>query len=414
MTKGRFQLIAVTFTLTTLLYVDRIAISAAKSPVTQEFHITDTAFGWILSAFALGYALFQAPAGAIVDRYGPRLVIAGIVALWSIFTGLTGLAWGFVSLLVFRFLFGVAEAGAFPGCAAAIYRWLPPGERALAQGINLSGSRLGAAFALPVVAWLLTTLGWRMAFIVLGALGVLWAIAWYLWFRDSPAEHRAISREELEYIQARQREQQTVVTERPQPGVLWRSRNLWLLMGQYFASNFTFFFALTWMFPYLQRRFEMSALETSFLSAIPLIGGACGNWIGGSCVDFLYRRGWGAASRQRVSMIGFTLAALGLFVSLFAESPFVAVACLTIAVLGADMTTPPSWAVCIDIGQRYSGAVSGVMNMAGNLGAFVTSLAFPYLVAAFGSAKPFFIIGAALNVAAVVMWACVRANRGLK
>jgi MFS transporter, ACS family, glucarate transporter len=411
--RARYLLVAVTFTLTTLLYVDRIAISAAKQPLTAEFQLSDTHFGWVLSAFALGYALFQAPAGALADRLGPRLVLAMIVTLWSLFTGLTGLAWGFASLLAFRFLFGLAEAGAFPTCARAIYMWLPPGERALAQGINLSGSRIGAAFTLPIIAWLLTTIGWRYAFVLLGLTGLVWAAAWYSWFRNSPEEHSAISEAETRFIAERRSDTPGATVAKPPAGLLWRSQNLWLIMGQYFASNFTFFFCLTWLFPYLQRTYALDAVQTGLLSAAPLLGGACGNWVGGAIVDALYRRGWTRNSRRYTAMFGFTLAALGLAGTLFANSAMFAVAWLILAVFGSDMTTPPSWAFCIDIGGRFSGSVSGIMNMAGNLGAFSTSLAYPYLLAGFGSTKPFFIIGLTLNVLAILFWLWTRPERGL-
>lgn len=409
----RFKLVAVTFTLTTLLYVDRIAISAAKEPITGELALTDTAFGWVLSAFALGYALFQTPAGILADKYGPRVILASIVILWSIFTGLTGLAWGLVSLLLFRFLFGLAEAGAFPACARAFYAWLPTGERALAQGVNFSGSRLGAAFALPVIAAMLTTFGWREAFLILGGIGILWAIAWYWWFRDQPEEHAAVSSQELAVITAgREQEDEAAapIPAAPPIGQFLRNRNVLLLMGQYFASNFTFFFCLTWLFPYLKETYSLSTLDTGFLTAVPLIGGAIGNWVAGSAVDTLYRRGWGDASRRYVAMAGFALAATGLLLSMNADSAGVAVAWLTLAIFGADLTLPPSWTSCIDVGGRHSGSVSGMMNMAGNVGSFIVSLAFPYLLLAFGSAQAFFIIGAVLNVGALLAWMNVRTN----
>jgi ACS family glucarate transporter-like MFS transporter len=115
----RYKLIAWTFSLSMLLYVDRIAISTARTSVSEAFNLSDTQFGWVLSSFALGYALFQTPAGVLADRYGARRVLTLIVALWSVFTALTGLAWGFASLLIFRFVFGAAEAGAYPTCARA-------------------------------------------------------------------------------------------------------------------------------------------------------------------------------------------------------------------------------------------------------------------------------------------------------
>lgn len=404
----RYKLIGVTFSLSMLLYIDRVAISTARNPLTEAFHLSDTQFGWVLSAFALGYALFQAPAGAWADRYGARRVLALIVALWSVFTALTGLAWSFASLLLVRFLFGAAEAGAYPACARAFYAWLPTAERGLAQGINFSGSRLGAAFALPAVAWLVMAAGWRGAFIMLGALGLVWAAGWYAWFKDTPEEHPGVSEAERRFILEGRAASASAAQRAPRAGVLWRSANMRIAMGQYFASNFTFFFCLTWLFPYLQRTYQLEALQTGLLAAMPLVGGALGNWVGGGVVDSLYRRGRWRESRQYPAIFGFILAAAGLLASLVFQSPLPAVLCLTLAMFGSDMTLPPSWSFCIDIGRQNAGAVSGTMNMAGNIGSFVTSLAFPYLLAMTGSTTPFFVVGAALNLAAAWLWTRAR------
>jgi ACS family glucarate transporter-like MFS transporter len=407
MIAARHRLVAVTFTLTMLLYVDRIAISAGKSAVAQQFSLTDTQFGWVLSAFALGYALFQVPAGLFVDRFGPRLTLALVVSAWSFFTGLTGLAWSLGSLLVFRFLFGLSEAGAFPTCARAFYAWLPVGERGLAQGINLSGSRLGAAFALPLVAWLLLTIGWRLAFLALALVGVFWAVGWYIWFRNAPEQHKSVSERERSYIAVNRGEIHQ--TSEPLPvSKLLSVPNIWLLMGQYFASNFTFFFCLTWLFPYLERTYHLDPLVTGFYSATPLVGGALGNWCGGALVDGLYRRGFGLRSRQIPAMAGFSLAVLGILATLVCATPLPAVLCLSAAMFGSDMTVSASWAFSIDIGRSHSGAVSGAMNMAGNLGSFLTSLAFPYLQLITGSTVSFFVVGATLNAIAVILWARAR------
>jgi ACS family glucarate transporter-like MFS transporter len=405
---ARYKLIGVTFSLSMLLYIDRVAISTARNPVSEAFGLTDTQFGWVLSAFALGYALFQTPAGALADRYGARVVLAFVVGLWSVFTALTGIAWSFASLLLFRFLFGAAEAGAYPTCARAFYAWLPAGERGLAQGINFSGSRLGAAFALPAVAWLVVVAGWRQAFVILGALGIVWAAAWYAWFRNTPDEHGGVSDAERRLIQQGRSGAASAAAAPITFGSLVRSPNMRLAMGQYFASNFTFFFCLTWLFPYLQRTYQLEALQTGFLAALPLVGGAIGNWVGGATVDSLYRAGRWRESRQYTAIAGFVLSATGLLASLAFQTPLPAVLCLTIAMLGSDMTLPPSWAFCIDIGRANAGAVSGTMNMAGNIGSFVTSLAFPYLLAMTGSTTPFFVLGAVLNLLAAWLWTKTR------
>ena len=406
----RYKLIAWTFSLSMLLYIDRVAISTARTPVSEAFNLSDTQFGWVLSSFALGYALFQTPAGLLADRYGARRVLTVIVALWSVFTALTGLAWGFASLLLFRFVFGAAEAGAYPTCARAFYAWLPTGERGLAQGINFSGSRLGAAFALPAVAWLIVTAGWRGAFLILGAAGIVWAVAWYAWFRNTPAEHAGVSEAERHLIATGRPVSDAAAAGAPPPRVrtLWRAPNVRVAMAQYFASNFTFFFCLTWLFPHLQRTYQLNALYTGLLAAIPLIGGALGNWFGGALVDSLYRGGRWRVSRQYPAILGFILSAIGLLASLAFQTPIPAVLCLTLAMFGSDMTLPPSWAFCIDIGRSNAGAVSGTMNMAGNIGSFVTSLAFPYLLTMTGSTTPFFVVGAGLNLGAAWLWTRAR------
>lgn len=404
----RHRLVAVTFTLSMLLYVDRIAISTAKTPLGDELGLSDTQFGWVLSAFALGYALFQTPAGAFADRVGPRLALALMVGAWSAFTGLTALASSFVVLLVVRFLFGVGEAGAYPAVARAFYNWLPTGERGFAEGIKFSGSRLGAAFALPAVAWLVTRAGWRLGFVILGAIGCVWALAWWAWFRDTPEAHASVSAAEREVIAAGRSAAHAPASQRLGAAALFRSTNVWLAMGQYFASNFTFFFCLTWLFPYLQRTYHLDPVQAGVMASAPLVAGACGNWVGGAIVDRLYQRDRWRASRQWPAIAGFLLAAAGLLASLLVHEPRLAVLCLSVAVFGADMTLPPSWAFCIDIGREHAGAVAGTMNMAGNIGSFVTSLAFPYLLVLSGSTSPFFLIGAGLNLLAAWLWTRTR------
>jgi len=403
----RHFLLVGTFFLTMLLYVDRVVISAAKEQISGELQLSDTQFGWVISAFALGYALFQVPAGQLADRFGPRKALAVLVILWSGFTALTGAAWGFVSLLVFRFAFGAAEAGAMPACAKTVYSWLPIAERGIAQGINLSGTRVGAALALPGLAWMLATFGWRETFLIMAAIGLLWVLAWYALFRDRPEDHWAITEEEVQKIVAGR----TIPEPQADPALHGSGSHhapLWPVVTQYFASCFTFFFALSWLFPYLQTTYSLTTVETGFYTALPLAAGAAGNWLGGWGSDFAVRRTGSAASLRHVAIIGFILAATGLVGCLNADTAIVAVAFLSITVFGADMTLPPSWAFCIDVGGERAGTVTGQMNMVGAFGAFATGLAFPYLYSAFNSVTPFFLTAVALNLAGALLWVSLR------
>jgi len=410
----RYMLVMSTFLLSVLLYIDRVCISVAKEPIAGALNLSDKQFGWVLSFFALGYALAQTPVGILNDKFGPRIILTSVVSFWSLFTALTGAAWNYISLLVVRFIFGVGEAGAFPGMARATFSWIPIKERGTVTGINFSGSRLGAAFALPAVAWMIEALGWRISFVVLGVIGFAWAIIWYLWFRDDPEQHKLISEKEKEYILENRQQVSNDEVEKLSGGLLMKSKNMWLAMGQYFASNFTFFFSLTWLFPHIKTKYGLDAVEAGFYASAPLVFGALGNYFSGFLVDKIYASGKWRLSRRTPAIIGFSLATIGLIASIYMGTAVGAVVFLSMAIFGADMTLSPSWSLCVDIGKKNSGAVSGTMNMAGNIGAFVTALAFPYLLSWFGEVEPFFFVAAGLNIIAIVLWLQIKPEKSLK
>ncbi len=411
----RYRMVFGTFLLAMIVLFDRILLSVAKDPVAESLQLSDKQMGWAMSIFALGYALFQTPAGMLADKYGPRKVLTAVVSLWSLFTALTGAVWNYGALMVVRFLFGAGEAGAFPGMARAIYSWIPLQERGIVNGINFSGGRIGAAFALPLVAWLMELVGWRLTFVILGAVGLIWGIVWYLWFRDNPENHRGMSPEEVSFIHKNtNRAAQEEEKDKIDFTKLFRSRQMWLLMGQYFASNFTFFFCLTWLFPHLKMKYNLDALEAGFYASAPLLFGAMGNWFSGFLVDFIYKRKKWALSRKIPAIIGFILASIGIVANAYMTEVTPAILFISIAVFGADMTLSPSWTACVDIGKQFSGAVSGTMNMAGNIGSFLTALAFPYLVAMTGSELPFFYLAAILNVIAIFLWLAIRPQNALE
>jgi ACS family glucarate transporter-like MFS transporter len=195
---------------------------------------------------------------------------------------------------------------------------------------------------------------------------------------------------------------------------LFGSRNVWLLMAQYFGSNFTFFFCLTWLFPYLKGRYQLGMVEAGLYAAAPPLAGAIGNWTAGAVIDWIYRRGRWTASRRTPAVMGFLLAAIGLLASLQMETAPGAILWLSVAVFGADMTIAPSWTVCIDIARKNAGTVSGTMNMAGNLGSFITALAFPYLLKWTGTHTTFFYVGALLSLVAGCVWMAIRPQRKLE
>jgi len=382
------------FVLSLITYVDRAAISSVKDPLGRDLGLSDQQMGAVFSAFALGYALAQIPAGWFADRFGPRAVLAAVVGLWSLLTAWTGWAGSLSSLLVIRFLFGVAEAGAFPGSARVFYNWLPRAEHGRANGIIFSGSRIGAAGAFPLMAWLLSVLDWRTAFAALAVPGIAWAVIWYALFRDHPA--RPVPREDP-------------ATEVAAPlADVFRTRGLWLAMAQYFALNFTTFLCLTWMNPYLKSRYGLETPRAAFYSMIVLLLGATAQWVTGFAVDRLYASAGREWSRRGPAIVGFLLSAAGLAAIPGAATAEMAVVWFVVAAFGAEMTISPSWAYCLDVGKSKAGAVSGSMNMAGNIGSFVSANAFPYLQRATGGPGAYFYLVAAMSAASALCWLGMR------
>lgn len=409
----RFALVLSTFLLTVLLYVDRACISAAKGDICSDLGFGMTDFGWIMAVFTLGYALFQTPAGKLADTRGARSVIAGIVGIWSFLTAITGTAWNYLSMLVIRFLFGAGEAGAFPALSKVVYNWFPIRERGIIQGINFSGSRIGAAFAMPLVAWMIREIGWRHTFLVFGVFGILYGVLWYIMFRDKPENARFIGSDELDYIKKNRQASSPGSKETLPMRTIFKSGTMWKTMVQYICSNFTFYFSLTWMYPYIHERFQLGVVEAGFYTSIPLVAGAAGNWLAGILVDAIYRKGKWKNSRRLPAIIGFALSAAGMIMVTQVSSPVMLILFMSLAVFGADMTLSPSWAFCIDIGKENAGVVSGTMNMAGNLGAFITIIAFPYLFKWTNRYEPFFIICAVLSLVAILMWSSMNPEKSI-
>jgi MFS family permease len=193
----------------------------------ETLHIGPVAWGWVTAVFAISYAVFEIPSGALGDRIGARRVLTRIVLWWSVFTSLTGLATGYYPLLLIRFLFGAGEAGAYPNASIAVARWFPVHERGRACGIFLMASQLGGAFAPLLVVPIQIRYGWRASFFVFGIFGVIWSVVWYRWFRDSPVEKAGVSQAELEETRGLIAQAQHAL---PWKTVL-RSAKLWAAMG---------------------------------------------------------------------------------------------------------------------------------------------------------------------------------------
>ncbi len=382
---NRYALLFALFLLSLITYVDRAAISSVKDQLSGEIGLTEQQIGMIFGAFALGYAMAQVPAGMLADRLGPGALLTGVVLAWSALTAATGLASGFVSLLVIRFVFGMAEAGAFPGAARAIYEGLPVSQRGVGHGIVFAGSRLGAACAFPLMAALLGAFDWRMVFYLLAVPGVLWAAGWLKAYRPA-----AVS------VEAK--------VSRPGPAVSLTSTPVLLAMAQYFIVNFTTFLCLSWMQPYLKQRYGLSQEQAGYYAMIPLVLGTLAQWGTGALVDRLYQREeWRGWSRRMPAMAGFVISAGAMAMIPLATEIGTGVLWFSVAAFGAEMVIAPSWSYCLDLGGSKSAMVGGAMNMMGNVGSFVCANLFPLMGGNTGAGAYFWMV-AMLDLMAVLCW----------
>jgi sugar phosphate permease len=408
--RGRWYILLLISVMYLITYLDRVNISTAAPLISQEFGFDKITMGFIFSAFVWSYAMFQVPGGWLSDRFGARGVLGIVVTYWSIMTAATAAAFGATSFIVVRFLFGIGEAGAFPGATRAMQLWYPRRERGFVQGITHSASRLGAAIAPPIVVLIMTYLGWRPVFLICGAVGLVWAVWWSWSYRNLPEEHGLVNKAELEHIRGLDDkgeinpppiEKQTNVPW----GILLRSPNMWAIMCAYFTYVYCLWIFLSWLPSYLVEFRHFTLLKVGLLASLPLWAGVVGDTVGGLATDWLLKiSGSAKLGRRVVAITGLLGCAVFIVPAALTENAYTAVYCLTASMFFLECTIGPSWAVPMDTGGKYSGTVSGMMNMAGNIGGALSPIVFGVLVQ-YGSWQAPFIVAAALLVAGSCVWA---------
>jgi ACS family glucarate transporter-like MFS transporter len=396
----RYRVLGMLVLLSIITYLDRICIAVAASTIMKDLSITTEAWGWVLSAFFISYGVFEIPAGAAGDRWGQRKMLTRIVIWWSAFTCLTGMVSNYWLLLATRFLFGAGEAGAYPNASGSVGRWFPSHERARAQGFIWGASRIGGALSPLLVAPIIEHLHWRTAFVVFGAVGLVWAAGWYWWYRDWPQQHSAVTPEE-------QREIGPVVVTTDHQAVPWRKLfsqpQLWLIMFMYFTYVCGGIFYMGRLPEFLELGRGMSKDEVKWVYSLAFLMGAAGNLAGGFvCGRLIRTRGpWiGCCVLGSVSLAVAGLLLLAVALSTGKTSAAV----LLILGFGVmDCMLPAAWAVCVDIGKEHAGAVSGAMNCAGQAGGALFTALYGYLVTGMGSYdKPIIPMACMMLVSSVV------------
>ena len=380
-------------------FLDRINISVAGSSIMHDLNLSPSEWGWVQSAFILSYGLMQIPMGALGDRFGHRKILAAIVLWWSAFTAFTGLAGGLASLLVIRFMFGIGEAGSSPCSTGVISRWFEKGEVGKAQGYVWAASRMGGALTpfvvIPVMMWV----GWRAAFYLLGALGVIWAVVWYVWYRDR-GERKEVRGERIVQTQSTS-EADTSLTSHLL--LLTSNMQFWLICGMYFFYAFGSWFFFSWFPTFMELGRGFDKTELTYAVAVPFIMSMIGNIAGGHLTDKLTNRYGIKVGRKALGSTSLAVSAVCMFLAAFIPGKMAVFVFLSLCFGIFDLMLPSAWALCIDLGKHHAGTLSGAMNTAGNIGGFCCGILFGELVQQSGNYNlPLYMIAVMLIVSAIL------------
>jgi MFS transporter, ACS family, D-galactonate transporter len=373
MPSARWLMIVLCCLANTINYIDRANLAVAAPIMQRELGFDAATMGFILSGFFWTYAVMQLPFGWFADRVGARISLAVAVVWWSIFTALTAVARGFTSLFACRLLLGVGEAGAYPSMAKVASKWFTSSERGLASSIFDSGSRIGAALSLPLVAWLIATFDWETSFVVTGLLGMVWAVGWIIIYRD-PEHHQSVTPEQLARLQAERGTEKQIGPKTPWSS-LFRYRTIWGMMIGFFCLNFVIYFFITWFPTYLVRARGFSLAQLGTLGLLPGLFAIPSGWVGGYVSDALYRRGWSLTAARKTCLVGGMLMSSVITLSAFAPNVYVALLCFAIAYGSLAFTAASIWSLPGDVAPTpaHVASIGGIQNFASNLAGIVTT-----------------------------------------
>jgi len=427
-TRIRWRIVALLMAITALTYVDRMNMGIAGKYIQDEFTLNTQTMGWILSAFALGYALFQVPGGWLGDRFGPRSVLTVAILWWSAFTAATALApwlplrrWvGIVGcFLLVRFLIGVGEAAAFPNSNQIIGFWVGSSRRGVANSIFLMGIGVGGGCTPLLIASSMQRWGWQSSFYICGAIGAALAILWHRYATSHPEQHPRVNAQELEIIRAGipPSNGEVGAPNIPRPSPPWRKLlsnvSTWGLMLSYFCEGYPNYIFYFWFFLYLVRARGMALSQGGLWGAMPFLTVVLLAPLGGWFSDFAVARLGKRRGRQATAWTGMTCSALLLTLGAHTAANWLAVVLLSGALGFNIFATSTWWATCNDLSRNFCGSLSALMNMCGNLGGWVSPILTAYIATHFGWARALD-FAALVTFAAVLLWIPINADQNLE
>jgi len=401
-------------------YVLRTNLSIVGPSMIGELGISEVQLGAVLSAFALGYTIFQFPGGLFGDRVGPRRAVTWMALAWGVLTLLCGLVpdsttlpvAGIVAgLVVLRFLVGVSQAPIFPVIGGGmIANWFPHSAWGLPNGLSSTGLTLGAAATGPLVVWLTASFGWRGSFLVTAPVALLLAGVWWVLTRDHPRQHPAVSPGELRLIEAGRSPPEAAERERGVWKAALGNREVLLLTASYFCMNYVFYLFFNWFFYYLVEVRGFAEETAGALTAMQWVIGSIGATLGGLLCDGTMRRFGLRVGARVLPVVGLVVSAVLLVAGAWATEPLLAVVLLSACFGFNQLTEAGFWATSIAVAGRHASAAAGVMNTGGNLVGFFGALLVP-LVAEWLGWTWAVASGAGMALLGAALWLWIRADR---
>jgi ACS family glucarate transporter-like MFS transporter len=394
----RYWLLLLIFVITTINYADRATFSIAGDAASKDLGLDPVEMGYILSAFAWAYVIGQIPGGALLDRFGTKLIYALAIAFWSFFTllqGFAGLVTGggiFATLFAMRFAVGLAESPSFPGNARLVAAWFPGPERGTASAIFNSAQYFSLVAFAPLMGWLVHSFDWHSVFFVMGALGIVGATVFWMVVR-SPSEHPWVNRAELELIEqggglihmeSRGAAASAPFTWANVRQVLGSRMLLGVFIGQYGINVLTYFF-VTWFPIYLVKERGLSILSAGFAAAAPALCGFVGGVLGGVISDRILKRSGSLNKARKVPLLIGMILASSIIACAYIDDSTVIIIVMAVAFFGKGIASL-GWAVISDTSPReFVGVTGGIFNTFGNVAGIVTPIVIGYIVKATGS-----------------------------
>ena len=379
--KHRWLVVGLLLVATTINYLDRQVLGLLKPVLADRFEWSQVDFARMVMAFTLAYAIGLLIAGRVIDRLGTKIGFSVMVVVWSLAGMAHALARNVQTFMAARFALGLGEAGNFPASAKTVAEWFPKKERGIATGIFNSGPSIGVMVSVVLVPLILTSYGWQAVFWITGASGFIWLAIWWFWY-DTPERHPRIDAAERDMILGDREDGGPVETKSRLPWLsLFRFPQTWALIAGKGLIDPIFWFFLFWLPSYFADVFHLDMTKPSVPLLIIYASATVGSIGGGVLSSALMSRGWSALSARKFSLLVFALLELLIILTQFAETVYVAVLLISIAVAVHQAWATNIFTMASDLfPKEVVGSVTGIAGMAGSVGGILFPLLIGYLL----------------------------------